>query len=56
VKEYTHEIEIIALVQACKWVVAYISALAIIYLTVFMPSKYITLTNLNSSGKKLWVN
>jgi len=27
-----------------------ISSLAIIHLTVFMPSKYITLNNLNSSG------
>ena len=54
-KDHTHGNDIITLVQACKWVLVCILSLAIIYLTVFMPSKYITLkfdclNNIDSSG------
>ena len=52
VKDHTHQIENITLAQACIWVVVYILSLAIIHLTVFMPSKYITLNNLNSSDNE----
>ena len=40
------------LLKACKWVVFYILSLSIIHLSVFMPSKYITLNNLNSAGNQ----
>ena len=54
-KDHTHVNDIITLVQACKLVLVCILSLAIIYLTVFMPSKYITLkfdclNNIDSSG------
>jgi len=53
--DHTHGDEINTLVQACKWVVVCILSLTIIHLTVFMPSKYVTLkfdclNNIDSSG------